>query len=137
MYPIQLNLPEGKTFSHKVRRYILIEDAIVAFLKTVSNATVPEISTALSLNPTVVRPRMEALVESLQVHAVRRSREDGSPFKHCAWALGEGSDLMTSVNDAKVILVKAVQIGMKRDPWIEAIFGPAKSSSAPALLDAA
>jgi hypothetical protein len=30
-----------------------------------------------------------------------------------------------------------VQIGMKRDPWIEAIFGSAKAPAAPALLDAA
>jgi hypothetical protein len=137
MYPIQLDLPEGNCVSHKMRRYILIEDAIIAFLQTVENATIPEIAAALSVNASVARPRVESLQSALRVHSMRRACENGKPSKFIAWALGEGSDLMTSVNDAKVVLVKAVQIGVKRDPWIEAIFGPAKSPAAPALLDAA
>jgi hypothetical protein len=137
MYPIKLDLPEGMSFSQKKRRSILIEDAIVTYLKSVDLATVPEIATALTLSVGVVRQRVTSLQESFLVHAARAVRKDGSPSKHCAWALGEGSDLMTSVNDAKVIIVKAVQLGMKRDPLIEALYGPARTESAASPLLAA
>jgi hypothetical protein len=137
MYPIKLELPEGMGRADVIRRCTLIEDAIVTYLQAVEQATIPEIAAALGLSVTTVRPRVVSLQESLLVHAARRVREDGSSSRHCSWALGEGSDLMTSGNDAKVIIVKAVQVGMKRDPMIEALFGPARSQPAASSLLAA
>lgn len=138
MYPIKLNLPEGKGYINLSRRVALIEEAIVAYLNEVGEATVPQIAAALTLNPTVVRPRMLNLRDSGMAHSVRGQRADGKVSQHSVWALGEGSDLVTSAAEAKVTLVKAVQLGMKRDPLIEAFFGPAVSeSAAPALLSAA
>lgn len=138
MYPIKLNLPEGKGYINLARRVLIIEEAIVTYLGEFGEATIPQIAAALTLNPSVIRPRMLNLRDSGKAHSSRGERPGGKMSQHSTWVLGEGSDLVTSSYEAKVALVKAVQVGMKRDPLIEALFGPAVSeSAAPALLSAA
>ena len=138
MYPIKLNLPEGKGYINLARRVLIIEEAILTYLEEVGEATIPQIAAALTLTPSVIRPRMPNLRDAGKAHSTRRERAGGKMSQHSTWALGEGSDLVTSKFEAKVTLVKAVQVGMKRDPLIEAFFGPAGSeSAAPALLSAA